>query len=66
MGDDLEVLAMPVDSVGRGVVRKRVDLTADERQYLLAVERGDCPSVQQCLVRAKVRLLLPSYYLQRG
>ena len=28
------------DSLGMGVIRKEVDLTNDEKQYLLAVERG--------------------------
>ncbi|KAK3099549.1 hypothetical protein FSP39_006161 [Pinctada imbricata] len=32
-----------------GVIRKEVDLTNDEKQYLLAVERGDVPSTRQYL-----------------
>ena len=43
-----------VDSLGMGVVRKEVDLNHDERQYLLGVERGDVPRVQQCLQEATV------------
>uniref|UniRef100_K1S2W3 Transient receptor potential-gamma protein n=1 Tax=Magallana gigas TaxID=29159 RepID=K1S2W3_MAGGI len=37
------------DSFGMGVVRKEMDLTNDEKQYLLAVERGDVPSTRQYL-----------------
>ena len=37
------------DSLGMGVIRKEVDLTNDEKQYLLAVERGDVPSTRQYL-----------------
>jgi hypothetical protein len=38
--DDLGI-DMEEDSLGMGVIRKEVDLTNDEKQYLLAVERGD-------------------------
>ena len=31
------------DSLGMGVVRKETDLNNDEKQFLLAVERGDIP-----------------------
>ena len=37
------------DSLGMGVIRKEVDLTNEEKQYLLAVERGDIPSTRQYL-----------------
>ncbi|XP_063415087.1 short transient receptor potential channel 4-like isoform X2 [Mytilus trossulus] len=46
--DDLGI-DMEEDSLGMGVVRKEVDLTNDEKQYLLAVERGDIPSTRQYL-----------------
>jgi len=42
------------DNVGMGVVRKQVDLSVEERQYLLAVERGDIPTVQQWLICEQV------------
>lgn len=37
------------DSLGMGVIRKEIDLTNEEKQYLLAVERGDIPSTRQYL-----------------
>ncbi|XP_052795116.1 transient receptor potential-gamma protein-like isoform X1 [Mya arenaria] len=37
------------DSFGMGVIRKEIDLTNEEKQYLLAVERGDIPSTRQYL-----------------
>lgn len=37
------------DSLGMGVIRKEMDLTNEEKQYLLAVERGDIPSTRQYL-----------------
>lgn len=40
---------MEEDSLGMGVIRKEMDLTNDEKQYLLAVERGDIPSTRQFL-----------------
>ncbi|XP_033743329.1 LOW QUALITY PROTEIN: transient receptor potential-gamma protein-like [Pecten maximus] len=40
---------MDGDCLGMGVIRKEVDLTNDEKQYLLAVERGDIPSTRQYL-----------------
>jgi ankyrin repeat protein len=46
--DDLGI-DMEEDSLGMGVIRKEVDLTNDEKQYLLAVERGDIPSTRQYL-----------------
>lgn len=38
-----------LDSLGMGIIRKELDLTNDEKQYLLAVERGDVPSTRQFL-----------------
>ena len=35
---------------GMGNVRKDVDLSNEEKQYLLAVERGDIPSMRQFLI----------------
>ncbi|ESN98767.1 hypothetical protein HELRODRAFT_66730 [Helobdella robusta] len=37
------------NSLGVGVVRKEVDLTPLEKQFLYAVERGDIPTVQKLL-----------------
>jgi hypothetical protein len=61
------------DGHGMGVIRKDVELTPDERKYLMAAERGDVPTVQQCLRQAKVssshediycftRILFPSQF----
>ncbi|XP_067663770.1 transient receptor potential-gamma protein-like isoform X3 [Haliotis asinina] len=37
------------DSLGMGIIRKEMDLNNDEKQYLLAVERGDVPSTRNFL-----------------
>jgi len=42
-------ITMSGGSHGVTVVRKEVDLTPEERKYLLSVERGDIPTVQLCL-----------------
>lgn len=42
-----------LDSLGMGIIRKELDLTNDEKQYLLAVERGDVPSTRQFLGMAQ-------------
>ncbi|KAL8569256.1 hypothetical protein ACOMHN_029877 [Nucella lapillus] len=54
--DDLNSSGLPpppddnsLDALGMGIVRKEVDLTNEEKQYLLAVERGDIPSTRQIL-----------------
>ncbi|GFO30844.1 short transient receptor potential channel 4 [Plakobranchus ocellatus] len=41
------------DFLGMGVFRKDVDLSNEEKQYLLSVERGDVPSTRQYLAQAK-------------
>ncbi|XP_055893356.1 short transient receptor potential channel 4-like isoform X3 [Biomphalaria glabrata] len=41
------------DFLGMGVFRKDVDLTNEEKQYLLSVERGDVPSTRQYLNNSK-------------
>nr|WEY24736.1 transient receptor potential cation channel subfamily C member 5 [Aplysia californica] len=41
------------DFLGMGVFRKEVDLSNEEKQYLLSVERGDVPSTRQYLGVAK-------------
>src|SRR5687768_6035108 len=51
---DKEGTRRVIDGVRKSVVRKRADLNADERIYLLAVERGDIVTVAQCLCHAKV------------
>ncbi|KAH3838869.1 hypothetical protein DPMN_112286, partial [Dreissena polymorpha] len=48
MMDD-NTLNLEGDSLGMGVIRKEIDLTNEEKQYLLAVERGDIPSTRQYL-----------------
>lgn len=40
------------DSLGMSIIRKDIDLTNDEKQFLLAVERGDIPSTRQFLAVA--------------
>ncbi|XP_076467628.1 short transient receptor potential channel 4-like [Babylonia areolata] len=37
------------DALGMGIIRKDADLSNEEKQYLLAVERGDIPSTRQML-----------------
>ena len=46
------------NGLGSGVVRKEMDLTPQERQFLLAVERGDIPSVQRMLHQQKVMTMM--------
>ena len=43
-----------VDSLGMGVVRKETDLNNDEKQYLLAVERGDIPTARHFLEESQI------------
>lgn len=45
------------DRLGGGLVRQEAELTSDERQYLMSVERGDTPSVLHLLQEAKVNAL---------
>lgn len=42
------------DTLGMGVIRKEVDLTTEEKQYLLAVERGDLARTKQFLEEAQI------------
>jgi ankyrin repeat protein len=42
------------DTLGMGVIRKEVDLTNEEKQYLLAVERGDMAKVRNYLDEAQI------------
>ncbi|XP_076446339.1 short transient receptor potential channel 4-like [Babylonia areolata] len=41
----------PLDALGMGIIRKEAELTHEEKQYLLAVERGDIPSTRQMLAQ---------------
>ncbi|XP_055958673.1 transient receptor potential-gamma protein isoform X2 [Patella vulgata] len=50
--DELGIESDGVDSLGMGIIRKEVDLTNEEKQYLLAVERGDVPSTRQILLQS--------------
>ena len=43
-----------IDALGMGIIRKEVDLTNEEKQFLLAVERGDIPSTRQILSQVHV------------
>jgi hypothetical protein len=61
--------AAGTDGLGMGVIRKEIELNPDERKYLMAVERGDVPTVQQCLRQAKVCLktfLFIQYYCKNN
>ena len=40
-------------------IRKENDLNNDEKQFLLAVERGDTPKVRSCLEETSVRRVFP-------
>ncbi|XP_074650440.1 transient receptor potential-gamma protein-like [Tubulanus polymorphus] len=42
------------DTLGMGVIRKEIDLTNEERQYLLAVERGDMARARNFLDEAQI------------
>ena len=42
------------DHLGMGIVRKEADLSNEEKQYLLAMERGDIPTVRTCLEEALI------------
>jgi len=46
------------DSLPMQLVRKPALLSREERAYLLAVERGDNPTVKRCLDQAKVTTTL--------
>ena len=43
-----------IDSRSNGIARIEVDLTTHEKQFLLAVERGDIPSTRQMLEQVTV------------
>ena len=40
--------------LGMGVIRKETDLNNDEKQFLLAVERGDIPSAKHLLEESQI------------
>ena len=42
------------DTLGMGVIRKEVDLTNEEKQYLLACERGDLARTKNFLEEAQI------------
>ena len=42
------------DNLGMGVVRKETDLNNDEKQFLLAVERGDIPTARHSLEESQI------------
>ncbi|KAL8587649.1 hypothetical protein ACOMHN_045338 [Nucella lapillus] len=43
-----------LEALGMGIIRKDADLTNEEKQYLLAVERGDIPSTRQILAQLTI------------
>ncbi|XP_013421841.2 transient receptor potential-gamma protein isoform X1 [Lingula anatina] len=52
--DEIGIEAFQTDHFGSGVVRKENDLNNEEKQYLLAVERGDMANVRRYLEDAPV------------
>ena len=42
------------DQLGMGIVRKETDLNNDEKQFLLAIERGDVPKSRHFLEEAQI------------
>lgn len=48
-GYDISKVEGEGDNLGMGVVRKAAELNADEKKFLLAVERGDIPTVRVLL-----------------
>ncbi len=42
------------DQLGMGIVRKETDLNNDEKQFLLAVERGDIPTARHFLDESQI------------
>ena len=52
--DELGLEGSDGDTLGMGVIRKEMDLNNDEKQYLLAVERGDMASVRKCLEESQI------------
>lgn len=42
------------DSLGMGIVRKETDLNNEEKQFLLAVERGDIPTARHFLEESQI------------
>ena len=42
------------DNLGMGIVRKETDLNNDEKQFLLAVERGDIPTARHSLEESQI------------
>jgi hypothetical protein len=49
--EDLPGAEDTIDALGMGIIRKEVDLTNEEKQFLLAVERGDIPSTRLMLAQ---------------
>ncbi|ELT89523.1 hypothetical protein CAPTEDRAFT_172686 [Capitella teleta] len=46
--------ASAADSLGMGIVRKETDLNNEEKQFLLAVERGDIPTARHFLEESQI------------
>ena len=52
--DELGIDLSEGDSLGMGVVRKETDLNNEEKQFLLAVERGDVPTARHFLEESQI------------
>ena len=52
--DELGIDIAEGDNLGMGVVRKETDLNNDEKQFLLAMERGDIPTARHFLEEAQI------------
>lgn len=52
--DELGIDPNESDNLGMGVVRKETDLNDDEKQFLLAVERGDIPTARHFLEESQI------------
>ena len=52
--DELGIDATEADSLGVSVVRKETDLNNEEKQFLLAVERGDIPKTKHFLEESQI------------
>ncbi|CAH1777718.1 unnamed protein product [Owenia fusiformis] len=52
--DELGIDVSDGETLGMGVVRKEIDLNNEEKQYLLAIERGDMATVKNYLDEAQI------------
>ena len=52
--DELGIDISEGDNLGMGVVRKETDLNNEEKQFLLAVERGDIPTARHFMEESQI------------